>query len=88
LISGSSLVSRILSTSTGPSIRPAFDVKSIERRTLATASKARKPCRFALGADPGRARELAARGFGFLVLGNDTSMLAAAAATLVTQTRG
>jgi 2-keto-3-deoxy-L-rhamnonate aldolase RhmA len=55
---------------------------------LATASKAGKPCGFALGADPGRARELAARGFGFLVLGNDTSMLAAAAATLVTQTRG
>ncbi|MBB4908586.1 HpcH/HpaI aldolase family protein [Actinophytocola algeriensis] len=55
---------------------------------LATAAEAGKPCGFALGADPARARELAARGFGFLVLGNDSSMLATAAATLVAGTRG
>lgn len=50
---------------------------------LATAIEAGKPCGFALGADPARARELASRGFGFLVLSNDTSLLASAAAELV-----
>lgn len=54
---------------------------------LAAASAAGKPCGFALGADPDRARELAARGFGFLVLGNDTSMLATASSSLVEATR-
>jgi 4-hydroxy-2-oxoheptanedioate aldolase len=54
---------------------------------LAVAARAGKPCGFALGADPARARELAARGFGFLVLGNDSSMLASAAAELVAGTR-
>jgi 4-hydroxy-2-oxoheptanedioate aldolase len=54
---------------------------------LATATRAGKPCGFALGADAARARELAAQGFGFLVLSNDSSMLAAAAAGLVAETR-
>ena len=54
---------------------------------LAVAAAAGKPCGFALGADPGRARELAARGFGFLVLSNDTSLLASAAASLVAGVR-
>ncbi|MCT2582065.1 HpcH/HpaI aldolase family protein [Actinophytocola gossypii] len=54
---------------------------------LAAADEAGKPCGFALGADAARARELAARGFGFLVIGNDSSMLAAAASAVVANTR-
>lgn len=68
-------------TATDPQVTSLID------DVLATASKAGKPCGFALGSDPRRARELAARGFGFLVLGNDSSMLATAAATLVADTR-
>lgn len=55
---------------------------------LATATQAGKPCGFALGADAERAHALAAQGFGFLILGNDTSMLATATATVVAATRG
>lgn len=54
---------------------------------LAAAARADKPCGYALGADPDRARELAARGYGFLVLGNDSSLLAAAASAVVADTR-
>jgi 4-hydroxy-2-oxoheptanedioate aldolase len=62
-------------------------VTSLIDEVLDTAAQAGKPCGFALGADATRAAELAARGFGFLVLSNDTSMLAAASATLVADTR-
>ncbi|GAB3462686.1 4-hydroxy-2-oxoheptanedioate aldolase [Actinophytocola sediminis] len=54
---------------------------------LAVATSRGKPCGFALGADAARARELAARGFGFLIMSNDSSMLATAATTLVANTR-
>jgi 2-keto-3-deoxy-L-rhamnonate aldolase RhmA len=62
-------------------------VAGLVDEVLAVAAEAGKPCGFALGADPVRARELASMGFGFLVLSNDTSLLASAAASLVAGVR-
>ena len=81
LIGASDLAMEMGVPGTDPRVTDLID------EVLALAVKAGKPCGFALGADPGRARELAARGFGFLVLSNDTSMLASASATLVANTR-
>lgn len=82
LIGAADLAMEMGLAATDPQVTDLIDA------VLATAVKAGKPCGFALAADPHRAREFAARGFGFLVLGNDSSMLAAAAATLVAGTRG
>lgn len=70
--------------------RPATDplIAGLIESVLATSATAAKPCGFALGADPDRAGSLAARGFGFLIVGNDTSYLADAMAATVGAARG
>lgn len=58
-------------------------VASLVSHALDSAGAAGKPCGLAFGVVPDRAAEAVAAGCGFVLLSNDTSMLATAAITLV-----
>ena len=63
------------------------DIRAMVDGVLGAAKAEGKPVGWAVGSDPAAARNAFARGFGFVVMGNDLSMLAETASALVSGVR-